>query len=211
MIRVAIVDDHALVRAGLQHLLSDEVDINVVALAATGREAVEIARQATVDVILLDISLPDQSGIDTLAAIKARAPSLAVLMLSGFPEQHYATTVIRQGAAGYLAKDCDPADIAEAIRTVAGGRRYISRAVAQELADGLLTGNNIAPDHAQLSEREFQVFLHLAKGQTVAQIAQSICLSTKTISTYRARVMEKMCLESNSDLTYYALKNGLIS
>lgn len=210
MIRVAIVDDHAVVRAGLQHLLSDEPDIKVVALAATGREAVEIARQDAVDVILLDISLPDQSGVDTLMAIKARAPTLAVLMVSGFPEQHYATTLIRQGAAGYLAKDCDPADIAEAIRTVAGGRRYISRAVAQELAEAMLAGNSAA-GHEQLSEREFQVFLHLAKGQTVAQIAQSICLSAKTISTYRARVMEKMGLESNSDLTYYALKNGLIS
>ncbi len=210
MIRVAIVDDHAVVRAGLKHLLADEVDINVVALLATGREAVEIARHDAVDVILLDISLPDQNGIDTLAAIKARAPALAVLMVSGFPEQHYATTLIRQGAAGYLAKDCDPTDIAEAIRTVASGRRYISRAVAQELADGLLAGNSTT-GHEQLSEREFQVFLHLAKGQTVAQIAQTICLSAKTISTYRTRIMEKMGLESNSDLTYYALKNGLIS
>ncbi len=210
MIRVAIVDDHAVVRAGLKHLLSDEVDINVVALAATGREAVEIARLDIVDVILLDISLPDQNGIDTLAAIKARVPNLAVLMVSGFPEQHYATTLIRQGAAGYLAKDCDPADIAEAIRTVASGRRYISRAVAQELADELHAKNSPL-GHEQLSEREFQVFLHLAKGQSVAQIAQNICLSAKTISTYRARIMEKMCLESNSDLTYYAMKNGLIS
>jgi len=210
MIRVAIVDDHAVVRAGLKQLLSDETDINIVALVATGREAVEIARQAAVDVILLDITLPDQSGVDTLAAIKARAPALAVLILSGFPEQHYAVTLIRQGAAGYLAKDCDPADIAEAIRTVASGRRYISRAVAQELADSLLVGH-AAPGHEQLSEREFQVFLHLAKGQTVAQTAQNLCLSAKTISTYRTRIMEKMCLASNSDLTYYAVKNGLIS
>ena len=132
-------------------------------------------------------------------------------MISGFPEQQYATTLIRQGAAGYLAKDCDPADIVEAIRTVAGGRRYISRAVAEELAEGLLGRNKKALGHEQLSEREFQVFLHLAKGQAIAQIAQNICLSAKTISTYRARIMEKMCLESNSDLTYYAMKNGLIN
>ena len=210
MIRVAIVDDHVVVRAGLKHLLSEELDINVVALAGTGREALEIARQDIVDVILLDIALPDQSGIDTLAAIKARAPALAVLMVSGYPEQHYATTVIRQGAAGFLAKDCDPSDFAEAIRTVASGRRYISRAVAEELADGLIAGKD-ALGHEQLSEREFQVFLHLAKGQAVTQIAQNICLSAKTVSTYRARIMEKMSLESNSDLTYYALKNGLIT
>ena len=211
MIRVAIVDDHAVVRAGLKHLLADELDIEVVTVVATGREAVEIARQNIVDVILLDISLPDQNGVDTLAAIKARTPSIAVLMISGYPEQQYATTLIRQGAAGYLAKDCDPADIVEAIRTVAGGRRYISRAVAEELAEGLLGRNKKALGHEQLSEREFQVFLHLAKGQAIAQIAQNICLSAKTISTYRARIMEKMCLESNSDLTYYAMKNGLIN
>ena len=210
MIRVAIVDDHVVVRAGLKHLLSEEVDITVVALAGTGREALEIVRLDIVDVILLDISLPDQSGIDTLAAIKARAPSLAVLMVSGYPEQQYATTVIRQGAAGFIAKDCDPADYAHAIRTVSSGRRYISRAVAEELADSLLAGKD-APGHEQLSEREFQVFLHLARGQAVSQIAQNICLSAKTISTYRSRIMEKMGLESNSDLTYYALKNGLIT
>ncbi len=211
MIRVAIVDDHLVVRAGLKHVLSEEVDITVVALAGTGREALEIVRLDIADVILLDIALPDQSGIDTLASIKARAPNLAVLMVSGYPEQHYATTVIRQGAAGFIAKDCDPADYAEAIRTVAGGKRYISRAVAEELAEGLIAGKNNTPGHEQLSEREFQVFLHLARGQAVSQIAQNICLSAKTISTYRARIMEKMCLESNSDLTYYALKNGLIT
>ncbi len=210
MIRVAIVDDHAAMLTGLERLLSDEEDIQVVALAATGREAVEIAQQNVVDVILLDISLPDQNGVDTLAEIKARAPNLAVLIVSGFPEQHYATTLIRQGAAGYLSKDSDPDEIAKAIRIVASGRRYISSAVAQELADGLFTGKNEI-GHEQLSEREFQVFLHLAKGQGVAQIAQSICLSAKTISTYRTRIMTKMGLKSNSDLTYYALKNGLIN
>lgn len=210
MIRVVIVDDHAVVRSGLKHILSAEHDIEIVALAATGRDALAIARQHSVDVFLLDIGLPDQSGVDVLAALKARTPHLAVIMLSGYAEQHYATTLIRQGANGYLAKDCDIADIIEAIRTVAAGRKYISRAVAQMLADQL-TERTTAPNHTVLSEREFQVFLHLAKGQTVAQIAQSINLSAKTISTYRSRVMEKMCLASNSELTYYALKNGLIT
>ncbi len=210
MIRVAIVDDHAVVRTGLKHILSVEHDIEVVALAATGREALAIARQQSVDVFLLDIGLPDQSGVDILAAIKARTPHLAVIMLSGYAEQHYATTLIRQGANGYLAKDCDTADIVEAIRTVSAGRKYISRAVAQMLADQL-SERKTAPSHTELSEREFQVFLHLAKGQSVAQIAHSINLSAKTISTYRSRVMEKMFLESNSELTYYALKNGLIT
>jgi two-component system, NarL family, invasion response regulator UvrY len=131
------------------------------------------------------------------------------LILSSFPEEHYAMTLIRQGAAGYLRKDCDPEEIAKAIRTVALGRRYITGALAERLAAGLMSVDD-KPLHEQLSEREFQVFLRLAKGETIGHIAESIFLSVKTVSTYRTRLMEKMALESNSDLTYYALKNGLI-
>lgn len=209
MIRIALVDDHAVVRAGLRQFLSDHVDLRVVAEASTGREALDIVRKELADVILLDISMPDQSGVDALVAIKARAPNLPVLILSGFPEEHYATTLLRQGAAGYLNKDCDPDEIVKAIRTVALGRRYITSGVAERLAAGL-TSTGDKPSHEQLSEREFQVFLRLAKGETIGHMAQSMSLSVKTVSTYRTRVMEKMGLESNSDLTYYALKNGLI-
>jgi DNA-binding NarL/FixJ family response regulator len=207
VIRVALVDDHALVRAGLRQYLSDHVDLRVVAEAASGREALDIARQAVCDVMLLDISLPDQSGVETLRAIKARAPDLPVLILSSFPEEHYATNVLRLGAAGYLGKDCDPEDIAKAIRTAHLGRRYITPAVAERLADSL---GGEKPAHEELSEREFQVFLRLAKGETIGHMAESMHLSVKTVSTYRTRVMEKMALASNSDLTYYAMKNGLI-
>jgi two-component system, NarL family, invasion response regulator UvrY len=209
MIRVAIIDDHAVVRAGLRQFLADHVDLRVVAEAANGQQALDIVRQEIADVLLLDISMPGQSGVDALRAIKARAPMLPVLILSGFPEEHYATTLLRQGAAGYLNKDCEPDEIVKAIRTVVLGRRYISGAVAERLAEGLAGGGD-KPAHEGLSEREFQVFLRLAQGETIGQLAQSLSLSVKTVSTYRTRVMEKMALASNSDLTYYAMKNGLI-
>ena len=210
MIRIAIVDDHAMVLAGLRQFFADQVDFSVVAEAANGRDAMDIVRAGGVDVIVLDIAMPGKSGVDTLAAIKARAPELPVLILSGFAEEHYATTLLRQGASGYLNKDCDPEEIIKAIRTVARGRKYISAGVAERLADGLGGGGD-QPAHEQLSERELQVFLRLARGETIGHMAQSMSLSVKTVSTYRTRVMEKMGLASNSDLTYYALKNGLIA
>lgn len=209
MIRIGIVDDHAIVRTGLRQFLSEEVDFRVTGEAANGREALELARAGEVDVLLMDLSMPDQSGVDALAAIKARFPDLAVLILSGFPEEHYATTLLRQGASGYLNKECDPELIATAIRTVARGRRYITPAVAELLADNA-AGAGERPAHEALFERELQVFLRLAKGETIGRMAESMCLSVKTVSTYRTRVLEKLKLQTNSDLTYYALKNGLI-
>ena len=209
MIRIAIVDDHALVRAGLRQYFAEQIDFVVVAEAANGREALDIVRKGGVDVIVMDILMPGQSGVDALAAIKARAPELPVLILSGFAEEHYATTLLRQGASGYLNKDCDPEEIVKAIRTLARGRKYITAGVAERLADGLGGGGD-KPAHERLSERELQVFLRLARGETIGHMADSMSLSVKTVSTYRTRVMEKMGLGSNSDLTYYALKNGLI-
>ena len=209
MIRVGIVDDHAIVRTGLSRYLSEHVDLRVTGEASNGREAMELVRGGEVDVLLLDISMPDQNGVDALAAIKARFPDVKILILSGFPEAHYATTLLRQGASGYINKECDPEEIAKAIRTVALGRRYISPAVAEMLAEGLGHAGD-GPLHAALSERELQVFLRLAQGQTIGHMAESMFLSVKTVSTYRTRVMEKLQLQTNSDLTYYALKNGLI-
>jgi DNA-binding NarL/FixJ family response regulator len=208
VIRIAIVDDHPMVRAGLRQFLADEIDFDVVAEAANAREALEIVRRGDADVLLLDVSMPGQSGVDTLAAIRAREPALPVLMLSGFAEQDYATTLLRLGASGYLNKDCDPADLVTAIRTVHRGRKYITAAVAERLAEGV--GGGDRPAHEQLSERELQVFLHLAQGETIGHLAASLCLSVKTVSTYRSRVMDKMRLATNSDLTHYALTNGLI-
>jgi len=208
-IRIAIVDDHAMVRAGLRQFFADQSDFSVVAEAANGREAMDIVRQGEVDVVLLDIAMPGQSGVDTLAAIRARAPTLPVLILSGHAESHYAATLLRLGASGYLNKDCDPDELVKAVRTVARGRKYITTALAERLADGLASGDE-RPPHEQLSERELQVFLRLAQGETIGHVALGLSLSVKTVSTYRSRVMEKMLLASNSDLTYYALKHGLI-
>jgi two-component system invasion response regulator UvrY len=209
LIRVGIADDHAIVRSGLRQYLTDQVDLRVTGEASNGREALELARNGEVDVLIMDLSMPDEGGVDALAAIKARFPDLPVLILSGFPEAHYATTLLRQGAAGYLNKECDPDEIVQAIRTVARGRRYITPGVAELLADGAAGEADKLP-HESLSERELQVFLRLAKGETVGQMAESLFLSVKTVSTYRSRVLEKLKLQSNSDLTYYALKNGLI-
>ena len=215
MIRVVIVDDHAVVRAGLRQFLGEQVDLRVTGEAANGREALDLLRAGDLDVLVMDLNMPEQSGVDALAAIKARAPDLPVLILSGFPEAHYATTLLRQGASGYLNKECDPEEIANAIRLVARGRRYISPAVAEQLADSVVGGGAGGagvdkPLHEALSEREFQVFLRLSQGETVGHIAEALFLSVKTVSTYRTRVLEKLKLETNSDLTYYALKNGLI-
>jgi DNA-binding NarL/FixJ family response regulator len=209
MIRVGIVDDHAIVRSGLRQYLSEHVDLRVTGEAANGSEALELARGGEVDVLVMDLSMPDSSGVDALAAIKSRFPEIAVLILSGFPETHYATTLLRQGASGYLNKECDPEEIATAIRTVSRGRRYITPAVAEMLADGAAGDADKLP-HETLSERELQVFLRLAKGETIGHMAESMFLSVKTVSTYRTRVLEKLKLQTNSELTYYALKNGLI-
>jgi two-component system, NarL family, invasion response regulator UvrY len=208
MIKVALVDDHTVVRSGLRQFLSEHVDMRVVGEAKNGREALELARGGDVDVMLLDISMPNESGVDALLAIKQRFPQLPILILSAFPEEQYATTLLRQGAAGYLNKECDLNEVVNAIRTVVRGRRYISPAVAELIADGAAGLDKAA--HETLSDRELQVFLRLAKGETVSAIAESMFLSIKTVSTYRTRVLEKLKLGTNSDLTYYALKNGLI-
>jgi len=209
MIRIGIVDDHAIVRSGLRNFFADHVDLRVVGEAANGREAIDLVRITEMDVLLMDLAMPGQSGLDALAMIRAKAPDVGILILSGYPEEHYAMNLIRQGASGYLNKECDPAEIVEAVRTIALGKRYITRTVADLLAQQLGRKDDV-PVHEQLSEREFQVFLKLARGETAGDVAKSLSLSVKTVSTYRTRLMEKMGLASNSDLTYYALKNRLI-
>jgi len=209
IVKVAIVDDHAIVRAGLRQFLSEMVDLRVVGEAASGREAIDLVRNTEIDVLIMDLSMPGQSGIDALAMIRAKAPDVGILILSGYPEEQYAVNLIRQGASGYLNKECEPMEIVNAIRTIALGRRYISPSVAELIAQQLNRKEGSAA-HDLLSEREFQVFLKLAKGETAGEIANALSLSVKTVSTYRTRLMEKMGLASNSDLTYYALKNKLI-
>jgi DNA-binding NarL/FixJ family response regulator len=209
MIRIGIVDDHAIVRSGLNQFLNEHPDLRVVGEAANGNEAVELVCSTDIDVLVMDLSMPGQSGIDALSAIRSRAPDLGILIFSGYPEEHYAPNLIRQGASGYLNKECDPAEIVEAIRTIAQGERYITPTVADLIAKRLASKSEVPP-HELLSEREFQIFLKLAKGETALEIADTLQLSAKTVTTYRIRLVAKMGLHSNSDLTYYALKNGLI-
>ena len=209
MIKIGIVDDHAIVRAGLREFFSQHVDLRVVGEASNGREAIDLARTRDLDVLTMDVAMPGHSGLDALAMIRAKAPDIAILMLSGYPEAQYALNLLRQGASGYLDKDCEPMEIVNAIRTIALGQRYITSGVAELLAQQLhRTGD--APAHESLSRREFQVFLKLANGETVAKISEALSLSPKTISTYGCRIMEKMGLASKSDLTYYAIKSNLI-
>ena len=208
-IRVGICDDHAIVRAGFRQFLADQSDIEVTAEAASGREALDMARREQCDVLLLDISMPGQNGVDTLRAIRLGQPALPVLILSSFPEEHYALNMLKLGANGYLRKDCEPHELVRAIRLVSSGRRYVSEAVGELLAGGLGRRDD-APAHSQLSDRELQVFLRLAGGESVTAIAATLSLSIKTVSTYRSRILDKLGLGSNSELTYYAMKNGLL-
>ena len=209
MIRILIADDHAIVRAGLRQFIADQPDMEVTGEAASGSEAVQLVRGAEFDVVLLDISMPDRNGIDTLKTLKQLRPTLPVLMLSGFAEDQYAVNLLRGGASGYLNKEAASTQLVGAIRTVVRGRKFVSPALAQILADGV-TGDAGRPLHAELSQREFQIFCKLAAGVAVSKIADELFLSVKTVSTYRTRVLEKMGMKSNADLTYYAIKNGLI-
>jgi two-component system invasion response regulator UvrY len=209
MIRVLIADDHAIVRSGFRLFVADEPDMEVAAEAATGNEAIAQVRAQAFDVVLLDIAMPDKNGIDTLRIIRQLRPQLGVLMLSGYPESQYAISLLRAGASGFIGKDAAPEEIVRAIRTVARGHRYLSQTVADALARKLDRPAGELP-HETLSEREFQVFCKLAAGRLPTEIADELNLSVKTVSTYRARILEKMTFSNNADLTYYALKNGLI-
>lgn len=209
MINIGIVDDHTLVRAGLKALLSSCQDFFVAGEARSGREAIDLVRSTPLDVLILDLSMPGQNGMDAIGLIRAKAPDVAILVLSAYPEEQYAVSLIRQGAAGYLNKDCDPVEIPKAVRTVASGRRYITPVVAEILA-GQLEKKAEEPPHKQLTNREFQVLIRLGKGEAVGAIGEALSLSVKTVSTYRTKIMSKLGLQTNSELTYYCLKQKLL-
>jgi two-component system invasion response regulator UvrY len=209
MIRILIADDHAIVRAGLRQFIADQADMEIAGEAATGTETVAAVREGNFDVVLLDISMPDKNGIDTLRLLRHVKPDLPVLMLSAYGEEQYAVNLLRAGAAGYVSKVAASTQLVGAIRTVVQGRKYVSPALAQILAEGV-NGDATQPLHAELSQREFQIFCKLASGAPVSKVASELNLSVKTVSTYRTRILEKMAMKSNADLTYYAIKNGLI-
>jgi DNA-binding NarL/FixJ family response regulator len=209
MSRVLIADDHAVVRAGLRQFLEADFATTQIGEAATGSETLDQLRKQTWDLVLLDIHMPDRSGLDILRNIQLSHPDVRVLVMSGLPEQQYAINVLRAGASGYLSKDCAPEELMKAVRTVLAGRRYVSTAVAEILVADL-DGDADQPMHARLSTREFQIFCKIAAGRGVSEIANELSLSVKTVSTYRSRILEKMNFHANADITSYALRNGLI-
>lgn len=207
--RVLVADDHAMVRTGLRQFLTEERSIREVGEAATGEATLSMLRWQRWDVLILDLEMPDRSGLDILKQVRATFPDTRVLILSGYPERQYARNVLRAGASGYLSKSSPPEEVLKAVRTVMQGRRYVSTTLAELLASELDRDPEV-PLHGVLSDREFQIFCKLAVGQAVSAIADELCLSVKTVSTYRTRVLEKMNFRTNADITAYALRNGLI-
>lgn len=210
MKKILLVDDHSIVRQGLRNLIELESDMEVTGEAASGLEAIQLIRNNQYDVVVMDISMPDKNGVDTLHDLKHVAPDLPVLILSGYAEEQYALNLMRNGCKGYLSKDAESDEIITAIRTIAKGKRYISSELA-ELMTNELSHPSEKLLHETLSDREFQVFFKLASGRSATEIADELCISVKTVSTYRTRILEKMSLKTNADLTYYAIKNQLIS
>jgi DNA-binding NarL/FixJ family response regulator len=209
IIKVFIADDHAIVREGLKQILAETRDIVVAGEAENGLDAIKLFRKSECQVMLLDISMPDRSGIEVLKQIKKEKPELAVLMLSMHREDQYAIRSLKAGAAGYLTKQSAPRELVTAIRQVAGGLKYISAALAQELANHVGEDHE-APPHDALSDREYQTLTMIASGKTVGMIAKELSLSVKTVSEYRARLLVKMKLKNSAELTHYAIKNQLI-
>jgi DNA-binding NarL/FixJ family response regulator len=207
-IHVLIADDHAIVRQGLKQILSETEDLLVTGEADDGAEALNLARQQPWDVFLLDVSMPNRNGIDTLKQLKKEFPRLPVLILSMHPEEQYAVRALKAGASGYLTKQSAPELLVTAIRQVASGKKYLSPAVAQQLAEAISDNSDKSP-HERITDREYQVLVMIAAGKTLTQIADSLNLGVATVSTYRARLLEKMGLKSTAELIRYGLEHGL--
>ena len=207
--RIVLVDDHEIVRTGLKQLLALEPDLQVAGEAATSADVLALLRQIECDLLLLDVALPDRNGVDTLKLVRGAYPNLPVLVVSTYPEEQYAINLLRAGANGYIRKDAPGPDIVQAIRTVLQKGRYMSQTVSEMLVNRLDSGAE-RPLHQDLSEREFQVLCAIASGKTVSAIAEQLFISVKTVSTYRSRILEKLKMQNNAELTHYAIKNGLI-
>lgn len=209
-IGVLIVDDHAILRAGVREMLSDEEDLQVVGEAGSAEEALQVLESGVkADVVVLDITLPGQSGIDLLKQLRRDRPELAILVLSMHPERSFAVRLMRAGANGYVPKMIVPEELVKAVRAVGTGRRYITPIVAELLASDCAADEE-GPLHNRLSERELQVFTRIARGISPAVMANELVLSVKTVSTYRARILEKMSMRSNAEIAAYAVRNQLV-
>ena len=209
MIKIMIVDDHAIVREGLKQIVRQTNDMEVVAEAENGSDMLKILQEKTFDIVLLDISIPGRNGIDYLKDVKQLKPDLPVLILSMHPEEQFAMRALTAGAAGYLTKKSASRELIAAIRKVADGRKYVS----PEFADKILMEldkDAEKPPYKRLSNREFEVMRRIASGETISEIAEGLNLSVQTISTYRSRILDKMNLKTSAELTYYAIKNGLV-
>ncbi len=208
MIKVIVVDDHPVVRRGLKQIIEDEPDMQVAGEATNAGECFSLVRKMECSLVLLDISLPDKSGFDVLKQLRYEHPKLPVLILSIHPEDQYAVRFIKAGASGYLMKEGAPEELVKAIRKVHAGGKYVSASLAEKLASHLDTSDK--SPHENLSDREFQILCMIAKGESLKGIADELCISEKTVSTYRSRIMEKMKMSTNSDLTRYAIDHHLV-
>jgi len=209
MLRVIIADDHPIVRQGLRQVVAETSDIVVADEASNGWEVLNKVRASYYDVVLLDITMPGRDGVDILKQLKSERPGLPVLILSIHLEEQYAVRALRAGASGYLTKESAPDELVAAIRKVSMGGKYVSSSLAEKLASDL-KNNSAQLLHNSLSDREYQVMCMIASGKTVTGIAEELSLSVKTISTYRSRILEKMKMKSNAELTSYAIKNRLV-
>ncbi len=208
-IRILIADDHPIVRAGFKLVITDTQDMTVADEAGNGQEVLNLIRKHDYDIVLLDISMPGRNGLEVLKDLKAEKPKLPVMILSIYPEEQYAVRALRAGASGYMTKASAPNELIAAIRKISQGGKYISASLAEKLTDYLDEDAN-KPLHEKLSDREYQVMLLIASGKTVSDIADELCLSVKTISTYRSHIIEKMKLKNNAEITLYAVQNKLI-
>ncbi|MCU0586847.1 MAG: response regulator transcription factor [Syntrophobacteraceae bacterium] len=208
MIRVLVADDHAIVRQGLKLILSEEFDSLVLGEACSGRELLQLVDRDDWDIVVLDITLSDRNGLDILKDLKLQRPKLPVLILSMHSEDQFAVRSLKAGASGYMTKENVPEELVKAIKKVLGGGRYVSATLAEKLAFEL--DAQVRPPHEALSDREYQVLRMIASGRTVSEIAEELALSVKTISTYRARVLEKLRMKTNAELTHYAIRNSLV-
>jgi DNA-binding NarL/FixJ family response regulator len=209
MIRILIADDHTVVRRGIRQILSDESDMKIVAEASTSEEVVALLRKHPIDLLLLDMTMPDKHGLELLKDIKSEFPRVSILILSMYPEDQFGIRALKAGASGYLTKETDPAILLAAIRKAASGGKYITPRLS-ELLELELHHEGSKPLHEILSDREFEVFRLIASGRTVGQIAEDLKLSVKTVSNYRARALEKMNMKTNSDIMSYAFQNKIV-
>ncbi|MBE2217877.1 MAG: response regulator transcription factor [Ignavibacteria bacterium] len=209
IVRIVIADDHAFLREGIKKTIQDEMDMKIVGEASNANDALDIIRELNPDVVIMDISMPGKSGLDVLKDLKSLKRKTRILILSMHPEDRFAIRALKAGASGYLTKESAPDELVKAIRTVLTGRKYVSKALAEKLVDILSEDSDKMP-HEQLSDREYEVFIKISSGKKAIEIAAELSISIHTVNTYRARILEKLSMNSNVELTQYAMHNNLI-